>query len=104
MAKLNEKRKDSRHRLNAALICRTNLSGVAYHAVKLNHSSAGISFKSHYDLKPGTVVYIRRENCPPNCPGAPACESCRTVTLATVKWCKPFERKGNTFLTGAKYF
>ena len=105
MAKLYEKRKDSRHRLNVSLICQTNLSGINYHAKKLDHSPTGLSFMSNHDLKPGTVVYVRRESCLKNCPGGKACESCRTVTLATVKWCQRFEdERTGTYLTGAKYF
>ncbi|MEW6673962.1 MAG: hypothetical protein AB1427_19900 [Thermodesulfobacteriota bacterium] len=104
MATIDEKRKGSRYRLNAALVCRTNLSGAAYQAKKIDHSDAGISFRSNYDLKPGTIVYIRRESCPQNCPGEEACESCRTVTLATVKWCRHREVNGTgSYLTGAKY-
>jgi hypothetical protein len=105
MAKIYEKRKDSRHKLSASLICRTNLSGANYRAKKLDHSNTGISFKSHYDLKPGTIVYIRRESCPQNCPGGRACESCRMVTLATTKWCQQSEgERTGLYLTGAKYF
>ena len=100
-----EKRQDSRQRVKAPLICQTNLSGSNYRAKKIDHSSTGLSFKSQYDLKPGTIVYIRRESCPLNCPGGRACEGCRTVTLATVKWCQKFEGESKgTYLTGAKYF
>ena len=105
MAQIYEKRKDSRHRMNASLICQTNLSGVNYHAKKLDHSDTGLSFKSNYDLKPGTIIYIRRESCPQHCPGGKACESCRTVTLATVKWCQRFEgEEMGLYQTGARYF
>jgi hypothetical protein len=105
MIQLYEKRQDSRKRLNAPLICQTYLSGSNYHAKKIDHSSTGLSFKSQYDLKPGTIIYIRRECCPQNCPGGKACEGCRTVTLATVKWCQKFEGESTgAYLTGAKYF
>jgi len=105
MAQIYEKRKESRHRLNASLTCQTNLSGANYHAKKLDHSNTGISFKSNYDLKPGTIVYIRRESCPKNCPGGKVCENCRTVTLATVKWCQQREGEGmGSYFAGAKYF
>jgi len=105
MNDIYEKRKDPRHKLNASLICQTNLSGTNYYAKKLDHSIAGISFKSQYDFKPGTIIYIRRECCPQNCPGGKACEGCRTVTLATVKWCQKFEDESTgAYLAGAKYF
>ena len=105
MVQIYEKRKDSRHKVNASLICQINLSGANYHAKKLDHSSTGISFKSNYYLKPGTVVYIRRESCPSNCPGGQACEGCRTVTLSTVKWCNQIEDAGmGSYWVGAKYF
>jgi len=104
MEPIFEKRKDSRHRVNAPLICQTNLSGSNYRAKKLEHSHTGLSFKSKYDLKPGTTVYIRRESCPQNCPMGKACESCRHVTLATVQWCRQLESIGiASYLTGAKY-
>ena len=105
MAQIYEKRKDSRHRLKASLICQTNLSGASYHAKKLDHSHTGISFMSRYDLRPGTIVYIRREGCPPNCRAGKACESCRMVALATVKWCRQGETGGmGSYCAGAKYF
>ena len=105
MAQVYEKRNDLRHKVSASLIYQINLSGIHYRAKKLDHNNAGISFKSNHDLKPGTIVYIRRESCPPNCPGGKACESCRTVTLATVKWCSQIEDAGmGLYWVGAKYF
>jgi len=96
---------DFQQKVNASLIYQINLSGVDYRAKKLGHSSTGISFKSYYDLKPGTIVYIRHECCPPNCPGGKACESCRMVTLATVKWCRKIANEGmDSYFVCAKYF
>jgi len=106
MTRIYEKRKDSRFKMNAPLIYRINLTGANYRAKKLNHSSTGISFKSKHDLKPGTVVYIRRKGCAQKCSGGKACEGCRMVTLATVKWCNQIEDAGmgRPYWVGAKYF
>jgi len=105
MAQIYEKRKDSRRKVDASLIYQINLSGDHYSAKKFDHSSSGISFKGNYDLKPGTTIYIRREGCPSNCPGGQACEGCRTVTLATVKWCHQIKEAGmEPYWVGAKYF
>lgn len=76
-----------------------------YRTKEINHSTCGISFEAGVCLKPGAVVYIRHQGCPENCPQGKACESCRTVGLATIKWCN---EKGAAdlplYLVGAKYF
>ncbi len=105
MAQVYEKRKDFRYRINSQLVFQVNLAGTNYPAKKLNHSSTGISFKSNHGLKPGTFIYIRRESCPPDCPGGKMCEGCRMVTFATVKWCSQIENASTaSYLTGAKYY
>ena len=104
MTQIKEDREEFRQGVSAALTCRINIIGKHWPAEKIDHSNAGISFKSGFGLKPGTVLYIRQEKCLPDCPGEKACDSCRTVMLASVKWCREYEEGGaNSYLVGAKY-
>ena len=102
---LDERRAEKRYRTNVPVIFQT-LSAFDYHGAKeLDHSNSGVSFEGSDGLKPGAIVCIRRESCPDNCQNGDACESCRTISLATIKWCN---EKGAADLplysVGAKYF
>jgi hypothetical protein len=83
----------------------TDNSFNSHQAKELNHSHSVISFEVDICLKPGAIVYMRREICPQNCPNGDACESCRTIGLATIKWCN---KRGAADLplysVGVKYF
>ena len=99
-----ENRKYSRHTANASLVYWINLSPVHCYGKKIDHSDTGIAFNSNFELKPGTVVYIRRKGCPPNCPAGPLCRNCREAALATVKWCRRNESHGiESYTVGAEY-
>ena len=100
-----DKRKDDRHKACPSLTYRLSLAGKNYPAKALNQSDTGISFESGFILKPGTIVCVKRENCPYNrSTSGKACDSCRTITFATIKWCKKGEGTGvNSYLAGAKY-
>ena len=102
---LNERRRERRYRMDAPIIIQT-FSGFDYHRAKeSNHCNNGVSFEASVVLKPGAIVYIRREKCPENCQEKGACGSCRTTTLATVKWCNKNKAAGLPFYSvGAKYF
>jgi hypothetical protein len=100
-----ERRVDIRYINNSSLICQLFPSDNNYHAKGFDHSNTGISFKSGYEFKSGTVVYIRREGCPQKCPAGEACKSCRPTALATIKWCKQVKNPCmSPYLAGAKYF
>lgn len=103
--RVDEKRAEKRYSIKAPLILKLFPSFDPHPAQNVNQSNNGISFESGVGFKPGTIVFIRREGCPENCPAGKACESCRTIGLATIIWCKkngaaePF-----LFSAGAKYF
>ncbi|MDP3980382.1 MAG: hypothetical protein Q8Q33_03090 [Chlamydiota bacterium] len=105
MTQVRKKLNNLRHEADASLIYRINLSETHYRAKELDHNDTGISFTSNLNLKSGTIVYIRRESCSPNCPAGKACESCRFVTFATVNKCRQSEDQGmDSYLVEAKYF
>jgi len=104
---VDEKRAERRCRTDVPIIFQVfcSSSSVYHRAIKYNHSNGGVYFEGNVGLKPGAIVCIKRESCPQNGPQGDACESCRTITLATIKWCN---EKGATDLplysVGAKYF
>ena len=100
----NDQRKTDRYEACTSLTYRLSLAGKNYHAKALNHSDNGISFENRFVLKPGTIVCLKRENCPGKCSSIAACDCCRTITFATVKWCKKREEIGvEQFAVGAEY-
>ncbi len=104
MARIYDRRKESRYKVSASIIYQINLSGTDYPAKKSDHSCTGVSFWSNHDLKPGTVVYVRHGGCPPGCQGGDMCEGCRTATLATVKWCRQSQNTDREmYCVGVKY-
>ena len=103
---LDERRAERRYGIDVPVIFQLFCSS-SYHrhrAKKLNHSNSGVSFEASVGLKPGAIVYIRRKRCPDSCQKGKACESCRTTTLATVKWCHENTPSKMTYSLGAKYF
>lgn len=99
-----ERRSDLRHITKPSIICQLFPSDNNYHAKGFDHSNTGISFKSGYEFKSGTVVYLRREDCSQKCPAGEACKSCRPMALATIKWCKQVDEAWmSSYLAGAKY-
>ena len=83
-----ERRSNPRYHTIVPRIVRIYNSSHSHRARELNHSNNGIFFENSDVLKSGTIIQIRRENCPKNCTGGRACESCRMTTLATIQWCK----------------
>ncbi|MBU0545283.1 MAG: hypothetical protein KKH97_08095 [Proteobacteria bacterium] len=99
-----DRRSDLRYSTESSLICRLFPSDNNHNAKAFDHSNTGISFKSNHEFKSGTVVYIRRESCPPKCPAGEACKICRPITIATIKWCELVENAcTSSYLAGAKY-
>ena len=102
---LDERRAEKRYGTDASVIFQLFCSSVYHRAIELNHSNSGVLFEGNVGLKPGAIVYIRRASCPQDCPKGDACESCRTISLASIKWCN---EKGAADLplysVGAKYF
>ncbi len=105
MDSYDEKRGELRYKTKSSIIFQIFNSFEYYPAEKFNHSGRGISFVNSHYLKSGTVIYIRRVKCQENCTRGIACESCRTTTLATVRWCQKNEgSSGSSYSVGAKYF
>ena len=76
-----------------------------FDAQTLNHCTGGLCFKSSLFLKPGSVVYIRVKNFPPNGSRADTGEGLPPVTLAEVKWCKEvLDAENSAYGVGVKYF
>lgn len=98
-----EKRTERRYCARPALVCRIHLSGTHYSVVQRDHNASGLSFESDFYLKPKTVVYLRRESCPENCLRGKACEHCRSMCLATIKWCREIQAGVYAYAAGAKY-
>ena len=101
----SEKRLNERYPTNIDKDIRP-FNAVEFHRAKeMNHSSNGISFTLPVELKPGTVIQIVRTACPENCQKGRVCESCRQLSLATVKWCRENNGGGmRSYSVGAKYF
>ncbi len=101
-----EKRTDKRYKTSTPLIVSPTFESFDYYrATELNHSNNGISFKGGFGLKPGTIILIRRENCPENCNRSKACGNCRMTSLATITWVNESKVPGvDSYSFGAKYF
>ena len=100
-----ERRNNPRYHARIPMLVRIFNSLDFHQAKELNHSNNGISFENRIYLKSGTIIHIRRKNYPKNCNGGKVCESCRMITLATIKWCKENITAGVTsYSVGAKYF
>ena len=105
MAGNNERRRGMRYKTNAEMLLGKFNSFDYCCAKESNHSSNGISFKCDLNLKPGTIIQIRRKGCPEDCPKGDACDNCRMTALATIKWCHENKTQTETsYFIGAKYF
>jgi len=101
----SERRANLRYETKSSIVFGIFPSVGDWPANELNHSYGGISFRSNRSLKPGSTIFIRRTNCPENCPGGNACKSCRIASLATIQWSKEEKAKGeNSYSVGAIYF
>jgi len=105
MAGLQDKRNGKRYRIQAPIIFR-RMTGFDYHqGQKVNHSDGGLAFTCNTSLHPGSIVLIRHSGCPDDCVRGEACFSCRSVALATVRWCNSnTPSKDHSFSVGAKFF
>ena len=100
-----EKRSTFRYKTNIPIVFRTFHALEYYSAKELNHSKDGLAFSVDIKLDPGMTVQIRHKNCPKDCPGGIACESCHGNTLATVHWChESHVNDAKKYVVGAKYF
>jgi len=103
--KTPDKRKFTRHNASPPLAYQLSLSGSKRSARGINHSESGISFENGAEIKPGIIVYIRREQCQPNCNPSGTCLGCRSATLATTRWCRKIKTpEADRYWIGAKYF
>ena len=100
-----EKRTSLRHSASPALTCQVSLSGKKSNVRGLNHSDSGISFENGTEIKPDSIVYVWRDQCAPDCSPGENCIGCRSVTLATIRWCRKIKTRETEFYRiGAKYF
>ena len=100
-----DRRTDPRYKTNVSLILQTFESLDVHPVRERDHSNNGVSFTNSFNLKPGTVVHIRHENCPEGCLGGDACNTCRSTTLAVVQWCQKGEHSERpVYQIGAKFF
>lgn len=105
MKKEAERRQLSRHGGTPALTCQLSLLGAKHNARGLNHSEHGISFESGFEIKPETILCLKRNRCAPDCPSGQTCNGCRSTTLATVRWCRKVEgSESDSYRIGATYF
>jgi len=103
--KTHDKRKSRRHTAGPPLTYQLSLSGSKRSARGVNHSASGISFENGAEIKPGSIVYVRRNRCAPDCPPGETCLGCRSTTLATIRWCRKIKtREKELYRIGAKYF
>jgi len=99
-----ERRNDPRFHTSVPIFVRIFNSPNCHRARELNHSNNGIFLENSVYLKSGTIIQIRRENCPNDCAGGSACGSCRITTLA-IQWYKENITEGiPSYSVGAKYF
>jgi len=105
MDAFKEKREEKRYCIRAPIIFRKFFDSDRYPAEILNHSRAGVAFTGDVALKPGAILHIRRIACAENCPMGEACEGCRSITLAEVKWCNEIQKaSSDAYVIGARYF
>jgi len=102
-----EKRQDERIRSHEPLIIA--LFSTKFHrqyaSMTFNHSKGGMCLESAEPFKPGSVLFIRRNNAPDAQPYHGNREYLRTSTLAEVKWSREFRDKFSTYYRlGVKYF
>ena len=101
---VRNKRHSVRYRSAPTLTYQYSLFSEKYRARGFNHSEDGISFECANEIKPGTIVFIRRNECIQGGSRCDNCTGCKAITFATIKWCLkvdgfPAER----YRIGAKY-
>ena len=105
MTLYEERRKLLRHKASPVLTFQLSLSEGERHARGIDHSDGGLSFENGSQIKPGAVIYLWRNGCPPGCLAGEICRGCRLTTLATVRWCRKIKtRATEVYRIGAKYF
>ena len=104
MTESTEKRKSQRHRCTPPLTYQLSLFDKSFDARGANYSDDGIAFRSDDKINPGTIIFVKHRDCSQCGLDNESCKGCRTVTFATVKWCKEFcQVDTRYFKVGAKY-
>ena len=105
MDPLPERRESDRHHDKSSVTV-AFFNTENYHSARcLNFSREGICFELDFPLKPGTIVFIRRDKTARSDMDADFQEGFRSVSVANVKWCKEItDRCDSGFGVGAKYY
>ena len=101
---VSNKRQSTRYRSAPTLTYQYSLFAEKFRAKGADHSEDGISFECNNEIKPGTIVFIRRNECIQSGTRCDNCNGCKAITFATIKWCeKVKETPTEKYRIGAKY-
>lgn len=104
MKETANQRQSMRYRSNPTLTFQFSMFSEKYRAKGSDHSEEGLSFESSYEIKPGTIVFIRRNECIQSGLRCEDCKGCKAITFATIKWCtKVKEMPAEKYRIGARY-
>jgi hypothetical protein len=102
-----EKRSYRRYFLEAGLVFRyfnTRRTNAAFNGRMLNYGPGGLRAILHQYLKPGTALMVRTKLPAAGNNSQATREGFRSVSLAQVRWCRPFSSKdGFSYAVGLKY-
>jgi hypothetical protein len=101
-----EKRQDERFSAHLSVIF--SLFGTKSHreyaSMTFNHSRNGMCIEAGEAIRPGTTIYIRRENKPVDVNYEANWKHLRNFSLAEVRWCRELTDKfGSYYRVGVKY-
>ena len=104
MKETANQRQSLRYRSNPSLTFQFSLFSEKYGAKGADHSEDGLSFECNHEIKPGTIVFIRRDQCIQKGLKCEDCKGCKAITFATIKWCnKVKEMPAEKYRIGARY-
>ena len=104
MEETAEKRKFKRNKCQAPLTYQFTVFGQSFNGSGLDYSEDGLSFESHDEIKPGSIVLIKHLNCDDCLDKNEIAKGCRTATFATVKWNQERSKLGTSlYQTGTQY-
>lgn len=86
MNEFEERRGEKRFDCNAPLSVQLTDFGTAHAAKALNWGEGGIAFETDYELKVGTIVYIKKGVLSELEKASADCRFSRLASFATVKW------------------
>ena len=99
-----EKRRTSRHAIEAPIFCSYFNRPVSSSARIINFSQDGMYFVSDVDFNPGSAVFIRAKNDSPHQKLPENTEGLRQTTLAEVRWCRKISENPTHYQVGVKYY